>query len=145
MSGLTQKPPPGSMSSRASISHRLRRTHSGQSASRRSLASGISCQPMGTRPRRRDAEIPQDEQNTRFRSPSGCCVTGTTPCLLAARLGDFDARHLYTQQRLGPLIGFFLLAALGLLEAPLRLLHVDLVEVLGIVREHDHVVTVDGS
>lgn len=56
------------MSSRASISHRLRRTHSGHSAIRRLFASGISCHPSGARPLRRAVDEPHEEQKILFLS-----------------------------------------------------------------------------
>lgn len=49
------------------MSHRFRRTHSGHRAMRRLFASGISCHPSGTKPFRRVADDPHDEQNTLFR------------------------------------------------------------------------------
>ena len=62
------------MSRRASISHRLRRTHSGHSAIRRLLASGISCHPNGASPLRRAADEPHEEQNTLFLSSTWASV-----------------------------------------------------------------------
>lgn len=69
------------MSSRASISHKLRLTHSGHRASGRPFASGISCQPSGLMPCRRVSEVPQDEQNTLLRRFSGRSVIETRPLL----------------------------------------------------------------
>lgn len=62
-----QMPEPGSISRRASIIQRFRRTHSGHSAMFLPLASDISCQPSGTRPCRRGSLRPHEEQKTRLR------------------------------------------------------------------------------
>lgn len=73
---VVQNPEPGSTSSLASISHRLRRTHSGHSARRRLFASGISCHPRGINPFRFAAEEPHEEQNTLLRSSPDMSLIG---------------------------------------------------------------------
>lgn len=62
------------MSRRASISHRFRRTHSGHSAIRRLLASGISCHPSGASPLRRVVDEPHEEQKILFLSSPGASL-----------------------------------------------------------------------